>query len=1030
VHVSRARILADAYFALTSIASAVFCVTCFCGIATAAQSTATRFQFVENRGQFPSNVLYRADAGPATVWFTKRGLFLQLVTAANDAFSEESDPLLSNRFESTPSEFTSTIIPLTFAGANANPTITHSQIPSSFSNYFMGNDPSRWVSDVPAYDEIIFHDLYSGIDLRYYGSDNRLEYDFQVSPGADPSQIRIQYASDQKLVINEQGQLVIATSLGNLTERIPLIYQQDGNRQLRVSGGYRLIDHHTFGFEITSDYRSDLPLVIDPVLDYSTYVGGTANDFGRGIAISNAGHAYITGFTASADYPVVGAYDATYNGGGALGYDGFITKMNVGGDTIYYSTYFGGSTGEDRSLAIAVDPSGQAYVTGSTYSTDFPTANPFQATNAGDRDVFVLKLSAAGNSIVYSTYIGGTALDIGTDIAVNSTGQAFITGYTASAAYDVAGAPFDNTLGGTEDAFLTRLSASGSSLVASTYFGGAGKDEAFGLTLGSGDTVYICGQTLSGDLPFRSAYDSTYGGGTATGDIFVAKFKPNLDSLRFSTYVGTAVDELALDIKVDSYGNSYVCGYTFSSAFPLVTAADAVFAGTTEGVALKLSPSGNSLTYSTFLGGLSTDAPASIALSSTNRAFITGNTASNNFPVVDAVQSTFAGAQDAFVSCLDTLGNAFVYSTYLGGIGADFGYSVVVDTGLSAYVVGYTASGNFPIQSAFQNALGGAFDAFVTKILITPFVCFDTDGDGYGDPGHPENECMTDNCPTIVNVSQADGDADAIGDACDNCPSVANPSQTDTDNDGIGNACDVCTDTDGDGFGNPGFPANTCPVDNCPTIANVSQTDSDGDGIGDPCDNCTDTDGDGFGNPGFPANTCGLDNCPTTTNPTQLDSDGDGKGNACDNCPSVANANQLDLDNDGSGDACDLCTDTDGDGFANPGYPASTCGVDNCPVTPNPTQADANFNGIGDACDFGCCVAPIRGNVNGDGGNLVNVVDLTYLVAYLFGGGPAPLCVDEANVNASAGASPVNIVDMTYLAAYLFSGGPAPLACP
>lgn len=1030
MHVSRPRTLVVAYFALASIARVTLCFVFLCGLATASLPTSARFQFVENRGQFPSNVLYRADAGPASVWFTDRGLLLQLVTPADDAFSEESASLPSNRFESTPGEYATTIIPLSFAGGNANPTITHSQSPSSFSNYFMGNDQSRWVTDVPAFDEIIYHDLYAGIDLRYYGSNNRLEYDFQISPGADPSQIRIQYAQDQELAINRQGQLVIATPLGELVENIPLIYQQDGSRRLKVSGAYRLIDSHTFGFEINSDYRRDLPLVIDPVLDYSTYVGGTANDFGRGIALSAAGHAYITGFTASADYPVIGAYDATYNGGGTLGYDGFITKMNVGGDTIYYSTYFGGATGEDRSLAIALDPSGQVYVTGSTYSTDFPTVNPFQATNAGDRDVFVLKLSAAGNSLVYSTYIGGTALDIGTDIAVNSLGQSFVTGYTASAAYDLAGTPFDNTLGGTEDAFLTRLSASGSSLVASTYFGGAGKDEAFGLTLRSGDTVYICGQTLSSDLPFKSAYDSTYGGGTATGDIFVAKFKPNLDSLRFSTFVGTVADELALDVKVDTYGNSYVCGYTFSSAFPLVSAADAVFAGTTEGVAFKLSPIGNALTYSTYLGGLSTDAPAAIALSTTNRAFITGNTASNNFPVVDPVQGTFGGAQDAFVSCLDTNGNAFVYSTYLGGIGADFGYNIAVDTGLSAYVAGYTASGDFPIQSAVQNVVAGGYDNFITKILITPFICFDTDGDGYGDPGHPENECQTDNCPSIVNVSQADADADAIGDACDNCPSVANLSQADADNDGIGDACDICTDTDGDGFGNPGFPANTCPVDNCPTIANASQTDSDGDGTGDPCDNCTDSDGDGFGNPGFPANTCGLDNCPTTANPTQVDTDGDGKGNACDNCPTVSNVNQLDFDGDGTGDACDLCTDTDGDGFANPGFPASTCGVDNCPVTFNPSQADANFNGIGDACDFGCCIAPIRGNVNGDGGNLVNVVDLTYLVSYLFGGGPAPLCVDEANVNASTGTSPVNVVDMSYLAAFLFMGGPAPLACP
>ena len=1031
MHVSRPRTLVVAYLALAEIARAALCLICVSTIAAAELSPSPNLHFIENQGQFPSNVLYRADAGPATVWFTQTGLFLQLVTPLDNAFRQETEILPSTKLEASVGEYNSTIVPLVFEGASANPTISHSKKTVASFNYFIGDDPSQWFSDVPAYEEITIRQLYPGIDLCYYGSKNRLEYDFQVSPGADPSLIRVKYAVDQTLSINTDGQLVIATPLGDLVENIPMIYQMDGNKQLVVAGQYRLINDHTFGFEINSNYRRDLPLIIDPVLDYSTYVGGTANDFGRGIAISSAGHAYITGFTASADFPVAGtSLDSTYNGGGTLGYDGFITKMSIGGDTIYYSTYFGGATGEDRPVAIALDNSGNIYVTGSTYSTDFPTVSPFQGTNAGDRDAFVLKLSSAGNSIIYSTYIGGSALDIPTDIAVNSGGQAFISGYTQSTAYDIAGTPLDNSLGGTEDAFVTRLSAGGSSLVASTFFGGTGKDEAFGIALGAGDTVFICGQTLSSNLTFKNAYDSTYGGGSATGDMFVAKLKPNLDALEYSTFVGTTADELALDIKVDSYGNSYICGYTFSSSFPLVGAADALFAGTTEGVVLKLSPTGSSLTFSTFLGGIGTDAPSSLGLSATNRVFITGNTGSSNFPIVDAFQATIGSAQDAFVSCLDSAGNAWVYSSFLGGGGADFGYGIIVDTGNSAYVVGYTGSGDFPLQSAVQTSLAGGYDAYVAKVLIDPFVCFDSDGDGFGDPGHPENECQTDNCPSILNVSQADGDADGIGDPCDNCPSVANGTQTDADSDGIGDECDVCTDTDGDGFGNPGFPANTCPLDNCPSIANVSQTDSDGDGIGDVCDNCTDTDGDGFGNPGFPANTCALDNCPTNANPSQLDPDGDGKGNECDNCPSVSNANQSNVDGDGSGDACDLCTDTDGDGFANPGYPASTCPVDNCPVTPNPTQTDANNNGIGDACDFGCCVGPIRGNVNGDVGNSVNIVDLTYLVNYIFGGGPAPLCVDEANVNGSSGATPVNVVDLSYLATYLFSGGPAPLACP
>jgi len=292
---------------------------------------------------------------------------------------------------------------------------------------------------------------------------------------------------------------------------------------------------------------------------------------------------------------------------------------------------------------------------------------------------------------------------------------------------------------------------------------------------------------------------------------------------------------------------------------------------------------------------------------------------------------------------------------------------------------------------------------------IAPGICgcgvadVDTDGDGVMD-------CV-DNCPTVPNPSQANADGDALGDACDpcpldpnndqdgdgvcgnvdNCPTVANADQADADGDGIGNACDTCTDTDGDGYGNPGFPANTCATDNCPTVANPTQSDADGDGIGDACDTCTDTDGDGFGNPGFPANTCATDNCPTVANPSQADADGDGIGDACDtctdtdgdgygnpgfpantcatdNCPTVANPTQSDADGDGIGDACDTCTDTDGDGFGNPGFPANTCATDNCPTVANPLQTDTDGDGVGDACDNCINTAnPNQADTDGDG---------------------------------------------------------------
>ncbi len=987
--------------------------------------------FTTNHGQFADPILFRAAVHGASIWFTRNAVYYQFIRELPNSLQEDELTRFGYRLPQNPSSIEYQIIKSSLVGATAYPDIYGRKMAGHSSNYFIGDDPERWHKGVPSYREIVYEGIYPGINLRYYTSQQRMEYDFLVSPGADPDLIQIQYHGIKSLAINKAGDLTIETAFGTVVEQKPVIYQFDGSRFTAVQGEYRLLDATTFGFSFGKGYDPSLPLTIDPVLDYSTLLGGSGNDYARGLAIDSTGNVYVTGYLTSTDFPLKNAYDSSFNGGSPSGYDVFVTKISTHGDSILFSTYLGGSIGDDRGYGIGVDPDGNAYITGVTGSTDFPTVEPIQSTNAGSKDAFVSVLSSTGDSLIYSTYLGGSGDDVGSDIAVDDIGSAYITGNTFSPDFNLSASPYDNSLDGSEDAFVAKIDPSGSSLEFSTYLGGSASDAAVGIAVDIDQNAYLIGYTSSGDFPTVNAYDDSYNGGPLYGDVFVTRFNQTGGSLVYSTFLGGDMDDIGLAVTVDNTQNAYVTGYTHSGygSFPLVNAYDSTLGGDFDAFVTKICPAGNSLIYSTFLGGNLGDLASAVAVDPYGEICVVGSTPSNDFPVVDAYDESFNGNWDAFVTYIAGSGDSLVYSTYLGGAAYEYGYGVAIDTGRTVYIGGYTNSWDFPTLNAIQSSPAGGYDAFVTRMLMEEYICIDSDGDGYGDPGHPENDCPDDNCPTVFNPDQSDGDSDGVGNVCDNCHATYNPDQEDADSDDIGDSCDVCTDIDGDGFGDPGFPANTCPEDNCPAIYNPDQEDADSDGLGDSCDVCTDIDGDGFGNPGFPKNTCPVDNCPDTANPDQLDYDNDDLGNACDNCPSVANPLQEDADFDGIGDSCDTCTDTDNDGYGNPGFPANTCEDDNCPYMYNPDQLDSDGDGIGDVCDTGCCIDPIRGNVDGDAEEGINVADLTYLVSYLFTGGYPPPCFEEGNVD---GITPeeINVADVTYLVSYLFTGGPAPPACP
>lgn len=471
------------------------------------------------------------------------------------------------------------------------------------------------------------------------------------------------------------------------------------------------------------DYDRTRPLVIDPVLVYATYLGGSLADAGRRIAVDAAGNAYVTGATSSADFPTTAGALATTS----TRPEAFVTKLNPAGTALLYSTYLGGS-GADDGFDIAVDAAGNAYVTGITNSPDFPTtAGAFQATLAGGffGDAFVTKLNPTGSALVYSTYLGGTGANQGRGIAVDTAGSAYVTGRTESADFPTTAGAFDTTPNDTAfgDAFVTKLNPAGSDLVYSTYLGGIGSDQGLGVALDAAGHAYVVGFTNSSDFPTTpGSHDRVLNNGVGfNADAFVTKLDPTGSALIYSTYLGGRSDDTGLAIAVDAASSAYVTGGTQSDDFPTTFGAfDGVLGGNQDAFITKLDPAGAMLVYSTFLGGSFPDLGSDIKVDGAGRAHVTGNTGSVNFPTTaDAFQATLAGgfSSDAFVTILDPTGTLLVYSTYLGGTGGDFGHGIALDAAGNTYVVGFTESADFPVTAgAFDTTLGGLSDAFVAKI--------------------------------------------------------------------------------------------------------------------------------------------------------------------------------------------------------------------------------------------------------------------------------------------------------------------------
>jgi len=669
--------------------------------------------FIKNDGQIDNKVKFYEKAAGHSMFFTEDGIYITMTKYAGE---EKSAKMALKRFrdELKAKNAKSEVIKLRPLNARKGVEIVAEEEQSGRVNYFIGNDPKKWKTDIPTYRKVRYKGLYEGVDIVFYGNNNQLEYDIIARPGADISKIAFEYEGIKDLQISEEGDLVALLPSGEkIIQKKPVVYQtgEDGSH-IQVDGDYKIIDsgkNYIFKFSL-KNYDKNKPVTIDPVLIYSTYLGGYSQDGALGIAVDSQGNAFVAGFTLSTDFPLKNPIKAKLSGGDS---DAFIAKISASGTELIYSTYLGGSD-YDVAEGIAVDSQGNAYVAGETRSTDFPLKNPIQANLGGVNDAFITKISASGTELIYSTYLGGLDGDKAWGIAVDSQGNAYVAGETRSTDFPLKNPIQANYGGGNWDAFTAKICASGTELIYSTYLGGGGEDHAIGIAVDSQGNAYVVGWTDSSDFPLKNPIQAGFGGGGQDGDAFITKISASGNELIYSSYLGGSSNDYANGIAVDSQGNAYIVGETGSTNFPLRNPIQAIIKGYYDVFIAKLNSFGTEIIYSTYLGGWHDEFGEGIAIDFEGNAYIAGYTDSSNFPLKNPIQPNFIEPGDAFISKISASGTELIYSTYLGG--GSWGKCIAVDSQGNAYVAGRAYSTNFPLKNPIQPILNGSDDAFIAKI--------------------------------------------------------------------------------------------------------------------------------------------------------------------------------------------------------------------------------------------------------------------------------------------------------------------------
>lgn len=686
--------------------------------------------FEPNRGQTDRRVDFLSRGAGYTLFLTPKEAVFTFLQAADFQPDPLKKPAGASHSRRKPRA--AVALRMEMVHGNAHATAQGEEPLPGVVSYLHGRDTARWKTGVPTCASVRYTDIYPGVDVRYYGTQGRLEYDFVVRPGADTRPIALRFRGAKAMQLGRNGELAIAMPGGQILWKKPLAYQinADGQRQF-VASRYLLDTQRQQVRFVVGHYDARRPLIVDPALCYSTFLGGTGDTYGETITRDASGCAYVAGESSAPDFPITsGAFQTTQTNS-----DVFVSKLNPTGTSLLYSTFLGGND-TDYANGIAVDANGTAYVTGYTASFDFPTtAGAFQTVSgAGLYSAYVVRLNATGTGLLYSTFLGGTSDQIAWGICIDNAGNAYVTGNTTSSDFPVTMGAYQTVKNTGVAVFIAKINPAGSALAYATFLNGTGDDFGQALAIDANGNAYVTGHTTSTDFPTTSgAYQSARSGTSAA---FVTELNASGSALVYSTYLSGGGDDYAQSIALDADHNAYIAGYTTSTGFASPGSFQTVSGGSVDGFILKLNASGNGVFYSTYLGGTGNDYIYAVCVDSRGNAYVTGTTSSTDFPTRRGPFRTGmgGGVTDGFVGKLSADGKKLLYATYLGGKDADNITSLALDEHGNVYVTGYTLSSDFPITpGAIQTTLNKAGNcAFVCK-LPTGLAGFDTNKTGGND---------------------------------------------------------------------------------------------------------------------------------------------------------------------------------------------------------------------------------------------------------------------------------------------------------